>query len=728
MTGKQRTKKAAAAAVSLFMILQFIPEDIVTAEYVIPSMPDFSYIGAVGSLSAEQTKKAAEASYEALCDRADQVDFSARGVSMNRRNENDLINIYRHVAACYDVGILAKKGTINYIPSRSIIKLSYLYEGDEYNEQYAAYSRRLDDILSGVDGSWSDEEKALYLHDYLSVKFDYDYPAYYGAVTRPDREQYSAYGMLKNGMAVCEGYSELYAKLMNRLGIHTELVTSDSLSHAWNIVNIDGGRYFVDVAWDDSYCGYSGIVKHSNFMKTVSEIASENHDTSDWQDVFGRNLYSLDVPDTFSDAFWNDSRAAVKPYDGGWIVIKGKPGSVTAELVKYDGAAHKEASVKTLVTIGSPDSVWYVWGNPRAYWTESFTVSEVVNGVIYYTTPTAVYALYNGKKEKAYELTEAEKNTGYIYGMYSDGNTMYYGLATEYDHVDNKGNAAIKYSGVAVSVLEANINAVPTVTTTASTTTTTTTTKTTSTTSKTTTTTTKTTTTTTKPTTTTTKATKTTTTTAKPTTTTTKTTTTTAKPTTTTTKTTTTTAKPTTTTTKTTTTTAKPTTTTTKTTTTTSKTTTTTTKTTTTTSKPTTTTTKTTTTTSKPTTTTTKTTTTTSKPTTTTTKTTTTTSKTTTTKPTTTTTKTTTTTTAKPKQKRAGDANGDGFVDMSDAVLIMQVLANPNKYGLKGSDPTHITMQGIADGDVEGSGNGITSNDALAIQKYLLKLVKSLPV
>ena len=65
---------------------------------------------------------------------------------------------------------------------------------------------------------------------------------------------------------------------------------------------------------------------------------------------------------------------------------------------------------------------------------------------------------------------------------------------------------------------------------------------------------------------------------------------------------------------------------------------------------------------------------------------------------------------------------------MSDAVLIMQVLANPNKYGLKGSDPTHITMQGIADGDVEGSGNGITSNDALAIQKYLLKLVKSLPV
>ena len=215
--------------------------------------------------------------------------------------------------------------------------------------------------------------------------------------------------------------------------------------------------------------------------------------------------------------------------------------------------------------------------------------------------------------------------------------------------------------------------------------------------------------------------TKTTTTTAKPTTTTTKTTTTTAKPTTTTTsKATTTTAKPTTTTTtKATTTTAKPTTTTKTTTTTAKPTTTTTTKTTTTTAKPTTTTT-TTTTTAKPTTTT-ATTTTTAKPTTTTTTTTTT------AKPTTTTIIITTTTT-KPKQKLAGDANGDSIVDLADAVLIMQALASPNVYGLDGTSEKHITRQGIADGDVEGGGNGITSNDALAIQKYLLKLIKSLPI
>ena len=93
-----------------------------------------------------------------------------------------------------------------------------------------------------------------------------------------------------------------------------------------------------------------------------------------------------------------------------------------------------------------------------------------------------------------------------------------------------------------------------------------------------------------------------------------------------------------------------------------------------------------------------------------------------------TTTTTTTTVTGKPVQTRAGDANNDGTVDLSDAVIIMQSLANPNKYGINGTDERHITEQGMANADVEGGGNGLTSNDALAIQKYMLRLIDTLPV
>lgn len=76
------------------------------------------------------------------------------------------------------------------------------------------------------------------------------------------------------------------------------------------------------------------------------------------------------------------------------------------------------------------------------------------------------------------------------------------------------------------------------------------------------------------------------------------------------------------------------------------------------------------------------------------------------------------------KNYKKGDANCDGNVDMSDVVLIMQSLANPDKYGEKGTDKLHITEQGKANGDVETSSKGLTSNDALEIQKYLLGLSK----
>ena len=75
-----------------------------------------------------------------------------------------------------------------------------------------------------------------------------------------------------------------------------------------------------------------------------------------------------------------------------------------------------------------------------------------------------------------------------------------------------------------------------------------------------------------------------------------------------------------------------------------------------------------------------------------------------------------------------GDANCDGGVDMSDVVLIMQSLANPDKYGINGTEKTHITVQGQLNGDVEGGNNGITGGDALRIQEYLLHKIETLEI
>ncbi len=59
---------------------------------------------------------------------------------------------------------------------------------------------------------------------------------------------------------------------------------------------------------------------------------------------------------------------------------------------------------------------------------------------------------------------------------------------------------------------------------------------------------------------------------------------------------------------------------------------------------------------------------------------------------------------------------------MADAVLIMQSISNPGKYGEKGTGEQRMTEQGKKNADITGENDGVTNADALAIQKKLLKL------
>lgn len=64
---------------------------------------------------------------------------------------------------------------------------------------------------------------------------------------------------------------------------------------------------------------------------------------------------------------------------------------------------------------------------------------------------------------------------------------------------------------------------------------------------------------------------------------------------------------------------------------------------------------------------------------------------------------------------RSGDANCDGMLDMSDVVIIMQTLANPDKYKL--------TAEGRYNADICSTGDGITLKDAYYIQQKLLEAI-----
>ena len=68
--------------------------------------------------------------------------------------------------------------------------------------------------------------------------------------------------------------------------------------------------------------------------------------------------------------------------------------------------------------------------------------------------------------------------------------------------------------------------------------------------------------------------------------------------------------------------------------------------------------------------------------------------------------------------EKKGDANLDNEISLADAVAIMQFIANPDKHGLN--------EQAMKNSDVTGDNDGVTSKDALVIQKYKLNMIDSI--
>ena len=74
-----------------------------------------------------------------------------------------------------------------------------------------------------------------------------------------------------------------------------------------------------------------------------------------------------------------------------------------------------------------------------------------------------------------------------------------------------------------------------------------------------------------------------------------------------------------------------------------------------------------------------------------------------------------------------GDANCDGKVDIEDFELVVSYVVMPTEYGVNGSAEAHMTYQGILNADVYDRGNGITTNDAISIRRFITGKISALP-
>ena len=169
-----------------------------------------------------------------------------------------------------------------------------------------------EEALDMVSDDMEDYEKALAIHDWLAVYCEYDYEHY--LANNVPAVSHTAYGALAQKVAVCDGYSKAYQYIMqNKLGISCLVVSSDSISHAWNLIEIGGQYYHVDVTWDDPTWDVIGRVTHNNFLLSDTGITKTGH--SGWDE------YEKASDTTFDSITWGNSDGSIIYDEGYWYYI-----------------------------------------------------------------------------------------------------------------------------------------------------------------------------------------------------------------------------------------------------------------------------------------------------------------------------------------------------------------------------------------------------------------------
>lgn len=175
-------------------------------------------------------------------------------------------------------------------------------------QQEEELSPVVDSILASLDlEGKNDLQKVIAIYDYLCSNVTYDNDSS-GNLKR------TAYAALVNHTAVCQGYSAAFYRLCLTVGVDTRMITCSAISHAWNIVQLNGLYYELDATWDAGYsfAKFRYLLKGSAEWPTIGSAKhgsiGDQYNKSDFA-----SAYPLSVDNVPIVTFSSDGGSAVLP-------------------------------------------------------------------------------------------------------------------------------------------------------------------------------------------------------------------------------------------------------------------------------------------------------------------------------------------------------------------------------------------------------------------------------
>ena len=134
-------------------------------------------------------------------------------------------------------------------------------------------------INSNINDNMSNYDKIKLFHDYIINNTMYDKDNV--------EESHTAYDLIKTGLSICGGYSDIMSIYLNTLGFQNYKITSEN--HVWNLVNLDGIWYHLDMTWDDPVASDGNqYLIHNFFLISTDQL----HKLDSVEHNFDPNVYS----------------------------------------------------------------------------------------------------------------------------------------------------------------------------------------------------------------------------------------------------------------------------------------------------------------------------------------------------------------------------------------------------------------------------------------------------
>ena len=155
------------------------------------------------------------------------------------------------------------------------IKINYLYSEDLINKIDA----KVDEIIKSIiKDNMTDYDKIKTVHDYIINHTKYDVERNENGTS--NYESHTAYGPLFQGYAICNGYTDLMAIFLTKLGFDNYKIatTADDISyseagHVWNAVYYNNNWLHIDLTWDDPITkDGKDYLLHQYFLVTNTEL------------------------------------------------------------------------------------------------------------------------------------------------------------------------------------------------------------------------------------------------------------------------------------------------------------------------------------------------------------------------------------------------------------------------------------------------------------------------